>query len=102
MQIFKIFILLAASLLASCSAAKTAPHNVAHENLIIYYDPEVGNEALLSAAKQYGSEILYIYNNINGIAVTVPHDKSLQDTVKYYENIKGVLSVNKDIKVQLY
>lgn len=102
MQIFKIFILLAASLLASCSAAKTAPHNVAHENLIIYYDPEVGNEALLRASLQYGSEILYIYNHINGIAVTVPHDKPLQDAVKYYENIKGVLSVNKDIKVQLY
>lgn len=63
MKIFKILILLATSLLASCSVAKTAPHNVAHEKLIIYYDPEVGNEALLRAAKQYGSEILYIYNN---------------------------------------
>lgn len=101
MQIFKIFILLAASLLASCSVAKTAPHNVAHENLIIYYDPEVGNEALLRASKQYGSEILYIYNNINGIAVTVPHDKPLQDAVKYYESINGVLSVTNDMKVQL-
>ena len=101
MQIFKILILLAASLLASCSTAKTAPHNVAHENLIIYYDPEVGNEPLLRAAKQYGSEILYIYHNINGIAVTVPQSKPLQDAVKYYESIKGVLSDTKDMKVQL-
>lgn len=101
MQIFKILLLLAASLLASCSTATTAPHNVAHENLIIYYDPEVGNEALLKAAKQYGSEILYIYENITGIAVTVPHDKPLQDAIKYYESINGVLSVTKDMKVQL-
>lgn len=101
MQIFKIPILIAASLLASCSAAKTAPHNVAHENLIIYYDPEVSNEALLKATKQYGSEILYIYENITGIAVTVPHDAAPHDAIKYYENIKGVLSANKDIKMQL-
>lgn len=101
MQIFKILLLLAASLLASCSTAKTAPHNVAHENLIIYYEPEVGNEALLRAAKQYGSEILYIYNNINGIAVTVTHDAAPHDAIKYYEDIKGVLSATKDMKVQL-
>lgn len=101
MQIFKILIFLAVSLLASCSTAKTAQQNVTHENLIIYYDPEVGNEPLLRAAKQYGSEILYIYHNINGIAVTVPQSKPLQDAVKYYESIKGVLSVTKDMKVQL-
>lgn len=101
MSIFRIFLLLAVSLLASCSTAKTAQQNVAHENLIIYYESEVGNEALLKAAKQYGSEILYVYRNINGIAVTVPRSKSLQDAIKYYESIKGVLSVTKDLKVQL-
>lgn len=75
--------------------------NVPNQNLIIYYEPETGNDDLLRAAKKYGSEVLYVYKNINGIAVTVPKNKNLPDAIKYYENVKGVPSVTKDEKLQL-
>lgn len=44
--------------LHSCKATKETHAGHSHENLIIYYDPEAGNEALLKAAKRYGSDIL--------------------------------------------
>lgn len=105
---------MAAAILASCAAKKTAHGpgqgiaGTASEsasavsddsttgNLIIYYDPETGNKELLDAAKKYGSKILYLYKNFNGIAVTVPKEKSVEDAIKYYEAVKGVQSVNRD------
>lgn len=99
--IFKALILAAISLLSGCSTSKTVQENVPNQNLIIYYEPETGNDDLLRAAKKYGSEVLYVYKNINGIAVTVPKNKNLHYAIKYYENVKGVLSVTKDEKLQL-
>jgi len=40
--------------------------------------------------------------NINGIAVTVPDGKTIQEATKYYDGIKGVLSVVEDGKMQIY
>lgn len=100
-QAFKILLLIIVSIMSGCNATKAA-HDIAPiKNLIIYYEPETGNEELLKAAKQYGSDILYVYKNINGIAVTVPKSKTVSDAIKYYEKIKGVLSVAKDEKMQL-
>lgn len=98
----KILLLGIVSIMTSCSATKkTARDSVHHENLIIYYDPKAGNGDLLRAAKKYGSEILYVYKNLNGIAVTVPESKSVQEAVNYYEKINGVSSVAKDEKMRL-
>lgn len=100
-KFFGILLLLAVPILASCRELKVTQENGAGENLIIYYAPEEGNEGLLKAAKEFGSEILYIYKNINGIAVTVPNGKSVTEAERYYEKIKGVLSVQQDRKAQL-
>lgn len=99
--IFKALILSAISLLSGCSTARTAKGSIPNQNLIIYYEPETGNEDLLRAAKKYGSKVLYAYKNINGIAVTVPANKNPPDAIKYYEKVKGVLSVTKDEQLQL-
>lgn len=99
--IFKALILSAISLLSGCSTAKTAKESVPNQNLIICYEPKTGNKDLLHAAKKYGSEVLYVYKNINGIAVSVPKNKNLPDAIKYYENVKGVLSVTKDEQLRL-
>lgn len=45
--------------------------------------------------------MIYAYRNINGIAVTVPKGKSVQEAMKYYDSINGVLSVVKDQKMRL-
>lgn len=83
------------------NASEVANDSVSNGNLIIYYAPESGNEALLKAAKKYGSEVIYVYRNINGIAVTVPANRTVQGAMKYYKKIKGVLSVVQDKMVQL-
>lgn len=58
--------------MSGCSTTKSTQKILGHENLIIYYDPQGGNGELIEAAKKYGSDVLYVYKNINGIAVTVP------------------------------
>lgn len=99
--LFFTLILSLASILSACSATRKVQDNPEPQNLIIYYDQATGNEKLLNAAEKYGSEILYVYNNINGIAVTVPKGHTLKEAIKFYENIKGVLSVMEDRKMQL-
>jgi hypothetical protein len=65
-------------------------------NLIIFYDAKVGKEILLEAVNQYGAKLLYDYTNLNGIAVAVPENKSMNDAIKYFKKVNGVLSVEKD------
>lgn len=98
---FRIMLIAVALVVSSCSATKRMNESHENENLIIYYEPGAGNEELLKAAKRYGSEVLYVYQNINGIAVTVPRDKTVTDAMKYYGKIKGVLSVTQDRRLQL-
>lgn len=104
-QVYKILLMMGAILLSSCKTVKpvpeNGPENVPAENLIIYYEPEAGNEALLAAAKKYGSQVLYVYKVINGIAVTVPKGKTSREAMEYYGRIPGVLSVTQDRKLQL-
>lgn len=88
--------------MSGCSTTKSTQKILGHENLIIYYDPQGGNGELIEAAKKYGSDVLYVYKNINGIAVTVPDGKTIQEATKYYDCIKGVLSVVEDRKMQIY
>lgn len=64
--------------------------------LIIYYDKLVGVEPLLKAAERYGSEIIYRYNIISGVALRVPENKTDEEAIKYYKKVKGVLQVARD------
>lgn len=64
--------------------------------LIIYYDKSVGVEPLLKAAKRYGSEIIYRYNIISGVALRVPEGKTDEEAIAYYKKVKGVLQVSRD------
>lgn len=100
-QVYMILLMMAATLLPSCRTVKPVPEDVPAENLIIYYEAEAGNEALLAAAKKYGSKVLYVYKVINGIAVTVPKGKTSREAMEYYGRIPGVLSVTQDRKLQL-
>lgn len=87
--------------ISSCSSAKTVADDAPCENLIIFYDPAAGNAALLEIAKSYGSEVIYIYQNINAIAVTVPAGRTVSAAKEYYGDVKGVLSVSEDRRLQL-
>lgn len=100
-RLYFTFIIAAMALLSSCGSPRMVADDVSGENLIIYYAPETGNEGLLKAAKKYGSTVIYVYKNINGIAVTVPKGKSATEATKYYEKLDGVLSVTRDQKLHL-
>lgn len=69
--------------------------------LIVFYDVKVGKAVLLKAAREYGSEVYYDYNNFNAVALSVPEGKTSDEAVEYYNKVKGVIQVNKDRKVQL-
>jgi len=64
--------------------------------LIIYYDEAIGSEPLMKAIEDYNAEIIYKYNNFSSMAIKIPSDKTLDEAIKYFENVNGVLMVNKD------
>ena len=70
--------------------------------LIIMVDPEVGKEALLQAVEGYGAELIYDYDIIPGIAIRKPEGKTLEQTMEYFRQVKGVVRVSRDQKRQLY
>ena len=53
-------------------------------------------EPLLKAAKEYGAEIIYQYNNLNGIALRIPDGGNISEAIKYFKAVEGVLSVSQD------
>lgn len=75
--------------------------NIYNHNLIIYYDREIGKEYLLKSVQNYRAELLYDYDNINGIAIKIPSDKSIREAIRYFQQVKGVLSVNRDEVMQI-
>ena len=65
-------------------------------SLIAYFDPSIGKDALLAAIEEYGAIILYEYRNINGVAFRIPEGKFIGDAIEFFQNVDGVLSVQKD------
>ncbi|GGE98114.1 hypothetical protein SAMN05443634_105118 [Chishuiella changwenlii] len=63
--------------------------------LIIYFEPSA-KESVFKEIKKYGAEIKYNYESLNGAAITIPKNKTLEESEKYLKNIKGILEVNRD------
>ena len=63
---------------------------------MVMYDTEIGKEPLLKAIEDYKCEIKYDYGIINGMALKKPDDKSLEETMQYFKNVKGVTNVEYD------
>lgn len=71
--------------------------------LIVFYDEnEISLPELKRKVKSYGAEIIYEYKEMKGIAVRILRGKSIEQGRKYFENIKGVINVMKDSKVELH
>lgn len=100
------YILLLAGLVfvSACRAsAPSAPQYPAPEGrtLIIFYDPQTGKQPLLEAVRRQQAEVLYDYKNFNGMAVTVAPENNIQQAIKLFETVPGVLSVQQDKMMQL-
>lgn len=101
----RLLFLLPAAALAACQSPAPATGERPSEttgNLIIGYDPAVGIEPLLAAASDYRAEILYRYTIINAVAVKPPANTDLQQAVRHFKTVRGVLSVEPDHVMQLH
>ncbi|MBQ8127375.1 MAG: hypothetical protein IJ176_03140 [Prevotella sp.] len=63
---------------------------------LVMYDAETGKAPLLKAIEDYKCEIKYDYGIINGMALKKPDDKTLEETMQYFKNVKGVINVEYD------
>lgn len=72
-----------------------------NRNLIIMYDSKINKEEFLKTVKEYGAELIYQYNIINGVAIRIPEEKMLDEAISFFKNVKGVISVKKDKAVTL-
>lgn len=68
---------------------------------LIMYDSKIGKAALLKSIKDYECEIVYDYVNINGMALKKPEGKTLEETMQYFREVKGVLSVEYNYVIRL-
>ncbi|MBE6341009.1 MAG: DUF1294 domain-containing protein [Bacteroidales bacterium] len=95
-----------ALVLTSCRAEQqvfnvaTQPKESTREHspnvFIIMYDQTVGKEAIMKAIEAYGAEIVYDYNIIAGMALKKPEDKTLEETMHFFGQVEGVVSVDYD------
>ena len=69
--------------------------------LLILFDPEVGKQPLLDAIEQYGAEVIYDYKMMNGMAICKPDDKTLDEAIELFKQVKGVTHVEKDRIIRL-
>jgi hypothetical protein len=64
--------------------------------LIIFFDSSVGSKPLKKAIAKYHAKIIYEYKNFNGLSLVIPKGKTLDESITYFNKVKGVLSVEKD------
>ncbi len=94
-------------LLASCKTKQTVElstpiqgHRYEQEHspnvFLVMYDEKVGKAPLQKAIKAYKCEVIYDYNIINGMALKKPDGKTLEETMQYFKEVKGVLTVEYD------
>ncbi|MCR5394150.1 MAG: DUF1294 domain-containing protein [Bacteroidales bacterium] len=84
-----------AELPVSADAHRYEPEHSA-DVFLLMYDKEVGKQPLLKAIEQYHCAIVYDYHTINGMALKKPADKTLEETMQFFRQVKGVLSVEYD------
>ena len=106
LNLFPIYALLTIGCFSSCRTAHIPEKQetaISGNVLIVFYDTETGKSDLLSAAKKYNGilESRYSYKNFNGIAITLPSDKGVEESIRYYQRVKGVLSVTPDRNLEL-
>lgn len=89
---------------APTSSPAQQPAHAAQENtnvLIIFFEQGKG-DAVVAAVKQYGAEVVYRYQMINGIAIRVPAGKNVDAAIAHFERVRGVLQVQRDQVMQLH
>ena len=68
----------------------------APDRLIIMYEEGIGKEPLVKAIEEFKAEIIYDYSLIPGMAIKLPEGSDFDAAIKYFKQVKGVVSVEKD------
>lgn len=71
-------------------------------NLIVFFNEAKDRTLLLAAARDYGAEVLYDYQNLNAVALKIPPHKSLDEAERHFASIAGVVGVNRDQSHRLH
>ncbi|WP_155941862.1 hypothetical protein [Prevotella sp. AGR2160] len=61
----------------------------------------MGKQPLLKAVKAFKGDLVYDYQNFNGIAVTMPEGTDMDKAIDKFKKVKGVLTVERDRVMQL-
>ena len=64
--------------------------------LIIFYNDSIGKASLMKAVKINKAEVIYDYKIINAVAIKKPEKKTLDETIKIFSKVKGVLQISRD------
>ena len=98
------FVAISCVTIVSCKSKNTFPissvyHSVGEHSsstFLVMYDEQIGKEPLLKAVQNFKAEIIYDYDIIPGMAIKKPDNKSLEETMSLFKNVKGVVSVEYD------
>lgn len=71
-------------------------------NLIVFFNEAKDRTLLLAAARDYGAEVLYDYQNLNAVALKIPPHKSLDEAEHHFAALAGVVGVNRDQSHRLH
>nr|WP_314802598.1 protease inhibitor I9 family protein [uncultured Capnocytophaga sp.] len=97
----KFVLIIVGLMLFSCKTTQKQEVQRDTDTLIVLYEVGTPVTPLKEAFAKYGAEILYEYKNINGFAIRIPKEKSLEQAKTHFSKVKGVLSVEKDEKVEI-
>lgn len=97
----KFFLISIGLMLFSCKTLQKKVEQRDTDTLILLYEAATPTASLKKEFAKYGAEILYEYKNINGFAIRIPKEKSLEQAKTHFYKVKGVLSVEKDEKVEI-
>ena len=71
-------------------------------NLIVFFQDAKDRQTVLDAARAYGAEVLYNYQNRNAVALKIPPHKSMDAAERHFASIAGVIGVNRDQSLRLH
>ena len=80
------------------AAGTAAPLN----NLIVFFQDAKDRQTVLDAARDYGAEVLYDYQNLNAVALKIPPHKSMDEAERHFAALAGVVGVNRDQSHRLH
>ncbi len=71
------------------------------DTLIILCDGDEAKAKVREVILAYGAEIKYDYSIICGFAIKIPEGKTIAESMEYFKNVPGIISVERDQIIHL-